>query len=160
MTEIDRTRYKDFDALVARHQGLIRSLCWRAADGDGALCADLMQEVVCQLWRSRYRLRAGASEGEVREWVRLHCRSVVSHQRRRNVLPLAPLDEAAEVAAQVDHREQLEELTAGLTDQEYQLLKLLIDGYQQVEIAAMWDMHPDSVGRLKRQMIEKMKKNI
>ncbi len=161
MTDSNGTRYTDFDALVERHRGLIRSLCWRGADGDGALCADLMQEVLVQLWRQRHRLRAGASRGEEREWVRWHCRSVVSHHRRQPLVPLVSLDEAALVAAEaVDHRAELEALAAGLSEQEHRLLQLLMEGYSQVEIAALWQMHPDSVGRLKRQMIEKMKKNI
>ena len=71
MTEGDKTRYTEFDALVERHRGLIRSLCWRSAAGDAALCADLMQETIGRLWHVRCSLRQGASEGEVREWVRL-----------------------------------------------------------------------------------------
>ena len=161
MTDSNKTRYTEFDALVERHQGLIRSLCWRDAGGDAGMCADLMQEVLMQLWRQRHRLRAGVSRGEEREWVRLQTRNVLQHHRRHPLPPLVSLDEAAQVAVDaVDHRAELEALAAGLSEQEHRLLQLLTEGYSQVEIAALWQMHPDSVGRLKRQMIEKMKKNI
>lgn len=161
MTDINGTRYTHFDAIVERHRRLIRSLCWRGAGGDEELCADLMQDTFLQLWRARHSLRDGATEGEIREWVRLHCRRVISHHLRRSDVTTVTLDQDAQIAAEaVDHRAELEALAIGLTEQEHKLLRLFMEGYQQVEIAALWGMHPDSVGRLKRQMIEKMKKNI
>ena len=119
MTDSNKTRYTEFDALVERHQGLIRSLCWRDAGGDAGVCADLMQEVLMQLWRQRHRLRAGVSRGEEREWVRLQTRNVLQHHRRHPLPPVVSLDEAAQVAVDaVDHRAELEALAAGLSEQE------------------------------------------
>lgn len=161
MVDKKHTRYSEFDALVERHRGLLRSLCWRAAQGDGTLCADLMQETIVQLWHQRQRLRASASEGETREWVKLQCRSVLSHYQRHNKPTVVPLAKAASIPVDaVDHREQLDDLATTLDEQEHRLLQLLMEGYTQVEIAAMWGIHEDSVGRMKRKMIEKMKKNI
>lgn len=34
MTDIDRTRYADSDALVEPHRGLIRRIGWKGAGGD------------------------------------------------------------------------------------------------------------------------------
>ena len=153
MTDINGTRYTHFDARVERHRRLIRSLCWRGAGGD--------QDTFLQLWRARHSLRDGATEGEIREWVRLHCRRVISHHLRRSDVTTVTLDQDAQIAAEaVDHRAELEALAIGLTEQEHKLLRLFMEGYQQVEIAALWGMHPDSVGRLKRHMREKRKKNI
>ena len=76
-------------------------------------------------------------------------------------MPTVPLDEAAGVAVEaVDHRDELEALAVDLTEQEHRLLQLLMEGYRQTEIAVLWGMHPDSVSRMRRRMIEKMRKNI
>ena len=39
-----------YTALVKRNASLIRWLCLRQADGDQALCDDLVQEVLLALW--------------------------------------------------------------------------------------------------------------
>ena len=159
MDDSDRTRYSDFDALIARHQGLIRSLCWWYGGGDAVRVADLMQDVLLHLWHYRHTLREGSTPREERAWVRVRCRSVVEHQRRRPQVKTVPLEAAQQVAAD-DHRDRdfIESLATDLTAEEHRLLELVLDGYTDGEIGEALQVGTVKVRRLRATMIEKMKK--
>jgi len=162
MTLRDTNRYDDFDALVARHQKLIRGLCWWKAGGKAWLMSELIQEVTTQLWHYRNKLRPDATPGEEREWVRFHCRSVFAHLERKQdrEVETVPLKEAAHVAAdEGSHAELLDRLAANLTHQEHRVLELLLDDYTDGEIAFLLHIGENEAKRLHAQVIEKMKRN-
>ena len=162
ITRKDKSRYDDFDALVARHRKLIRGLCWWIAGGQAWLMSELIQEVTTQLWHYRYKLRPNATPGEEREWVRFHCRSVFAHLGRKQdrEVETVPLEEAAFVATDGgSHTELIDRLAANLTLQEHHVLELILDDYTDGEIALLLHIGEDETGRLHSQVIEKMKRN-
>lgn len=160
MAEENPNRYADFDALLRRHKGLIRALCWWYASGNDEQCRDLVQEVCLALWTYRETLREGATGKQERAWVRLHCRSVFSHQRRRKRVTTVPLTEELETAAPDNElRERLEEATEGLNERERMALQMMMDGYSHADIGRLLGIKARSVGMLRHRIIEKIRKN-
>lgn len=162
MTQKDRNRYDDFDAMVARHRKLIRGLCWWKAGGQAWLMSELIQEVTTQLWHYRHKLRPDATPGEERAWVRLHCRSVFAHSMRKGEreVEVVPLEEAALVAAdEGSHAEIIDRLAANLTHQEHRVLELILDDYTDGEIASLLHIGEEEAKRLHNSVIKKMKQN-
>ena len=154
----DTSRYVDFDALAARHRGLIRSLCWWQAGGDADRVADLMQEVLAQLWHARHTLRPGATPAQERAWVRVRCRSVFEHLRRRPRVETVPLEAAQQVAEEArGPAELIDHLADGLSATEHRVLELVLDGYTDGEIAAILAIGSAEARRLHAGMIEKMR---
>ena len=159
MSEHDNTRYIDFDRLMARHRGLIKRLCWWYAGGKADAVADLIQEVLLSLWHYRHTLRPDATAAQERAWVRLHCRSVFEHQRRRPEVETVPMEEAQhEAAADTSVRDAIDRLSVDLDEREHRVLELLLDGYTDGEIAAITGMEEREAKRLHAMVIEKMKK--
>ncbi len=158
-TTDNRDRYSDFDALVQRHRRMIRAICLWNATGGAVQCDDLVQEVLASLWHYRHRLRSDASPGEERAWVRLHCRSVISHFRRRKQVETIPLDEEMPLAAAEsdDRRATIDELATGLTDHERQVLQLTLDGWSTDEIADELDVKNRTVVQIRWRIVQKMK---
>ena len=160
MGDKDTARYSGFDALMERHQELVRTLCWWHAGGDTERTADLVQEVMMSLWHYRHTLRSGASAGEERQWVRWHCRSVFSHLRRKGDVETVPLEEAPEVADDDrSGRDLIDRLADGLNDRERQMLELVLDGYTDGEAATALGVTEAEARRLHATVIEKMKRN-
>ena len=158
MSEHDNTRYNDFDRLMARHQGLIKRLCWWHAGGKADAVADLMQEVMLHLWRYRHTLRSDAGELQEKAWVWIRCRSVFEHLRRRPRVETVPMEEALHVAAEdTAARDAIDRLTDGLNAQEHHVLELVLDGYTDSEIGEVLHVTPAEARRLHAGMIEKMK---
>ena len=150
-------RYDDFDRMVQRHSGYIRKKCWWYAGGDGALCSELVQEVLEQLWHYRGKLREGASELQERTWVKYHCRSVFSHRRRAKKVPTVDIT-GVEAAEPVDNmRETLLDMADDLNTREREVLQMLLDGYKVAEIAEHFGLKAHSVSQMKLRMIEKMR---
>ncbi|MDO4216671.1 MAG: sigma-70 family RNA polymerase sigma factor [Bacteroidales bacterium] len=151
-------RYSGFEELLKRHQRLIRSLCWWYAGGDTEKTNDLVQDVMLQLWHYRHMLRPNATAAQERQWVRLHCRSVFQHQRRRTTIETVPLEETYEVAADNEnYRELIDRLSVDLNDKEQQLLDLLLEGYTNSEMAQALLMSEKEVIALRKQTIDKLK---
>lgn len=157
-------RYSEFDALVTRHRRMIRAICLWHATGGAVECDDLVQEVLLSLWRSRERLRPGCTAGEERAWVRLHCRSVISHFHRRKTLPTAQFDENHELTnltgETADRQETLEMLTTDLTAHERQVLRMTLEGYKTDEIADTLDIKARSVVQTRWRIVQKMKQKV
>lgn len=158
MAEHDTNRYSDFDMLAARHQGIIKSLCWWYAGGKSEVVADLIQEVLAHLWHYRHTLRPDATAAQERQWVRLHCRSVFEHMRRRPGVETVPLEEAQHVTTgDESHAELIDRLAADLTGRERQVLEWVLDGYTDGEVAAMLHTSTVEARRLHNTVIEKMR---
>ncbi|MCR5588420.1 MAG: sigma-70 family RNA polymerase sigma factor [Bacteroidales bacterium] len=158
MADNNKTRYTDFDALAARHQRLIRSLCWWYAGGKADQVADLIQDVLLSLWHYRHTLRTGATAVQERAWVRLHCRSVFEHQRRRPQVETVPMEEALHVAADdTAARDTIDRLAADLSLLEHRVLELVLDGYTDGEIATAMKVSAAEARRMHAAVIEKMK---
>ena len=158
MDHQDTSRYIDFDQLVKRHQGLVKSLCWWYAGGRADVVSDLMQDVLAHLWRYRHTLREGSTVAQERAWVRLHCRSVFEHQRRRTRVETVPMEEALHVAAEdTTARDAIERLAVGLNEMEHKVLEMMLDEYTDGEIAAILHITAAEARRLHTTVIEKMK---
>lgn len=159
LTTDNRDRYSDFDALVGRHRRMIRAICLWHATGGAVECDDLVQEVLTSLWRYRHTLREGASPGEEKAWVRWHCRSVISHMRRRKQVETTRLDDDQLPATNVedDHRATIAELATDLTAHEQQVLQMILDGYQTEEIAERLGIKTRSVAQTRWRIVQKMK---
>lgn len=111
-----------------------------------------------QLWHYRHLLRPNATAAQERQWVRLHCRSVFQHQRRRTTIETVPLEETYEVAADNEnYRELIDRLSVDLNDKEQQLLDLLLEGYTNSEMAQALLMSEKEVIALRKQTIDKLK---
>ena len=158
-------RYDDFDRLINHHGKLVRWLCWIYSGGNESLTADLMQEVLLDLWQNRGSLRSGVGEAQERAWVRFRCRSTLQHIRRKKKIDTVPMSQRVlemmdigegmgEVEAQ---RDLLRSLAVGLTDHERTVLEMLMDNYSVGEIAERLNIKAKSVSQLKLRIIEKMK---
>lgn len=159
MANNDTSRYINFDALMARHRGLIRNLCWWYAGGNAEHVADLIQDVLLSLWHYRHTLRPGATAAQERQWVRYHCRSVFEHQRRRPEVETVPLEESQhEMAADTTAHDTIDRLSVDLDEREHRVLELLLDGYTDGEIGEVLHLGTAEARRLHATVIEKMKK--
>ena len=158
MAQEDTSRYSDFDALVERHQGLVKSLCWWYAGGRADVVSDLMQEVLAHLWRYRHTLREGSTTAQERAWVWIRCRSVFEHLRRRPRVETVPLEEGLHVAVEdTSARDAIDQLAAGLTPLEHCVLELVLDGLTDGEIGEVLHVPATEARRLHATVIEKMK---
>ncbi len=146
-----------YTALVRRNAGLIRWLCLRQADGDQALCDDLVQEVLLGLWLHLDRYRRSVPE---KVWVGWQTRTILYDYRRHRLPPPQRLayEVADSLAEESLHaREQLDELAAYLTDDERHLVQLHLDGYKTNEIAQQMDLTPNAVYKRMKKVMEKLR---
>lgn len=146
-----------YTALVRRNAGLIRWLCLRQADGDQALCDDLVQEVLLGLWLHLDRYRRSVPE---KVWVAWQTRTILYDYRRHRLPPPQRLayEVADSLAEESLHaREQLDELAAYLTDDERHLVQLHLDGYKTNEIAQQMDLTPNAVYKRMKKVMEKLR---
>ena len=150
--------YAFYSALVRRNAALIKWLCLRQAKGDGALCDDLVQEALLGLWLHLDSYRPSMSE---KAWVGWKVRTILYNYRRRRLPPPGRLafDVADSLAEEAFHtREQLEELTAYLTDAERELVQRHLDGFKAHEIAEQMDLTPNAVYKRLHAIIAKLRK--
>lgn len=151
-----------FVGLIARHRTLVRTLCWRKSQNSVDRCAELVQACYLAIWRNLPKLNAGSSKREELFWVFWRCRSAISHHLGRQRL-WQSLDELPENKTVADEgnalREQVEELAVGLPPREQRCLQLYLDGYSYEEIAQDLGIKVDSVFKMRRRIIEKMKQN-
>jgi RNA polymerase sigma factor (sigma-70 family) len=162
MTEEIAILEERFVELIARHRTLVRTLCWRKSKHSVDRCAELVQVCYLAIWRNLPKLEAGSSKGEEFFWVVWRCRSAISHHLRRQRL-WQSLDELPENRTVADEgnalREQVEELAVGLSPREQRCLQLYLDGYHYDEIAVELGIEINSVYKMRRRIIEKMKQN-
>lgn len=151
---------EQFGLLIERHKGTVRRLCVLYSDGDEQLCRDLMQEAVACMWMN-YRCREGllweAAQGAWVYWQTMHgiSHALRGRRRRHAAVALAENEEAVEP----DYDGNLvDELAAGLAERERQLLELLRQGYRNEEIAKMMDISPSTLKRIRRSMLEHMRR--
>ena len=148
--------------LIERHRSLIRGLCWRRSRGDINRCTELVQGCYLALWRAMPKLHEGIPLRQERSWVAWQCRNALSHllgRKRHWWLPLDTVADTLEADTGLADRERLEELAEGLSPREWRYLQLLLDGYNTDEIADMLQIKPDSVYKMRRRVIDKMKQN-
>lgn len=151
-----------FARLVECHQGLIRRLCWRYSQGDTVRCTELMQDCYIAIWRRLPDLSDDVPPWREYYWVASRCRSRLSRHFRRLRHQWVPLDEVTDDLRDDgghDARDRVEELTDGLSHRERHYLKLLFAGYDTSEIAESLKIKPDSVYKMRRRIIEKMRNN-
>lgn len=155
------TDYSDIDQLLNRHRWLIERLCMQATYGDAEQCADMIQECYMAIWRQHKKLRANATEREVRSWLKWQCRHVISNMLRRHRHRMLPLDDylADTIAAPDDsgNGELIEELAANLNPRYRLILALMLEGYTTAEIAAELHLSPENAKTLRRRLIEHMR---
>ena len=146
-----------YEGLVIRNAGLIRWLCLRQADGDQSLCDDLVQEVLVGLWLHLDSYRRLVPE---KVWIGWQGRTILYDYRRHRLPPPERLayEVADSLAEESLHaREQLEELTAYLTEEERQLVQKHLDGYKTKEIAQQMDLTPNAVYKRMKKVMEKLR---
>lgn len=147
-----------YTALVRRNAPLIRWLCLRQADGDNALCNDLVQEVLLGLWLHLDSYRREVPE---RVWVIWKTRTILYDYRRHRLPPPERLayEVADSLAEEIFHaRESLDELTAYLTDEERALVQRQLDGYNIAEIAGQMGLTTNAVYKRMHHVIKKLRK--
>ena len=147
--------------MVKRNTRIIRAICWSLASKDEERCADLMQEVLLSLWRYRHTLRRDATAKDERNWVRWHCRSVWSHQQRRQQLPTVSLDALGDLPdGEADYHGLVEDLATGLDGRERNLLELFLQGYSIAEAGRLLGLGRKNAYRLYHEMVKKMRDNL
>ncbi len=159
----DENTIRRYQELVREHKGLIRELCWHwaASRADRArLCADLVQDVYHDLWRSLSLLDPDANAEQQRQWVRFRCRGVFSHHDRSAHVVLVPMPEGFDLPNDdKDYRETLELLAQGLTPLEREVYDMMIEGFSRPEIAERLGIKPSSVSSIHSHIVKKMKCN-
>ena len=153
----EQQRYK---LLVRTHLETIRNLCWKAADGDTVLCAELVQAVFIDLWESMSLFDPSYSPRQQHQWVKHRCRGVFSHLFRRSSKPFFPLDDNLLVPSEENNlRETIDELSEGLSPRERAVLDLILQGYKTSEIAHRLGIKARSVSQTRQRIIQRMKNN-
>ena len=151
---------QQYGSLVRAHLDTIRNLCWKAADGDAFLCAELVQAVFIDLWKSMPLFDPSYAPRQQRQWVKCRCRGVFSHFRRLRKRTYLPLDDNIPADDyEADLRETFEELTEGLSPREREVLDLIRKGYKVSEIATRLGIKPRSVSQTQQRIIQRMKSN-
>lgn len=108
-----------FAALLRRHQGPVRALLRRLANGDEALADDLAQEAFIQAYRKLAQFRG---EARFSTWIyRIAYNAFLMHVRARK--PEEPFDDAQELANEADAGELQAE--AGAADLQMDLQRAL-----------------------------------
>lgn len=162
MNDGNPVREKQFSDLIERHHMHIRMRCWFRSDGDPALCAELVQDCYLDLWHHLSDLRPDASPRQERSWVAWRCRNVFSHRLRRRRRWWLPLDKVPDDKVPVADdsgalRRQVEEYASDLGPRELHYLRLYLDGYSNTEIAEKLNISVDSVYKMRRRVIDKMR---
>lgn len=151
----------DVEHLLMRNRWLIEFICKQASYGDPVVCADMIRECYTTIWRHKATLPSGAGLLAERSWVFWQCRSTVSHHRRRNRQWWVPFDERlAETIADTDDsetRELIEDLASDLNERERMLLDLILEGFNNNEIATMTSLAPNIILNLRRSMLRHMR---
>lgn len=154
---------QQYELLVRAHEGTIRKLCFQESDGDPLLCAELIQDVFYDLWKSMPLYDPTYSPQQQDHWIRHRCRGVFSHRRRRNKSikgNLVPLRDDLLVACDENNlRETIEELSEGLSPREKEVLHLMLKGYKTSEIASSLGIKAHSVSQSLRRIVQQMKSN-
>jgi RNA polymerase sigma factor (sigma-70 family) len=154
---------KRFDELIGCHRLLIRKICWKYSDNDAAKCGELVQECYLHLWHCIADMPPDIGGKQGRTWVAWRCRRALSHHFRRRKRWWLPLDKVPEDKEAIDDgnalREQVDELTDGLTLRERHYLQLYLDGYSHEEISEKLSIEIDSVYKMRHRIIEKMNRN-
>lgn len=149
-----------YSALMQRYRKRVWSMCWAYAGGDLECCRDLVQEVTISLWQHYGKLREGASPFEERAWVVWHTRTVLNHlhRRQRHVYePLTP-EKTDTLTCEPDTAGYLvEDLLAGLSPVDRQLVELRLKGYNASEIAAEVGIGRDAVYQRLHRIVEKLR---
>lgn len=156
------TSHQDiFDELINRHRALIRSVCWLHSSFDESLCRELIHDCYVSIWCHLPSLRSDTGVLGQRMWVYWQCRSTISHrfQTKRPEL-LRFTDEMAETVAIPDDTslsEMIDEYAVTLNEREHLVLKLLLEGYNNGEIAQLMGLKSDSVKKIRQRIIRKMR---
>ena len=154
-----------FVGLIERQRMLVRTICWKYSDGDAGKCAVLVQECYVALWRRLPSLKAGGALSRRRErsWVVWVCRSALSHHFKRRKHWWQPFGKVPDNSMVVDDsnsmREHIEDLVATLPPREQRFIQLYLDGYHYDEIAEELGIQINSVYKMRRRIIEQMKRN-
>lgn len=165
MEDNERQQYDRFDSLIARHRGLIDSLCTRHALGDVNRCEELRQECYISIWYYLPTLRNDAKPFHETAWVVWHCRSVFSHLHyQRRTLHFQPIDDNTTdtIGEPDDDRlgDILDTLAILLTPHERRAFYLMAEGYSAEEIALELGIKHRSAVLLRHRIIEKLRQNI
>ena len=149
---------KTYKQLVNSNINLIRERCWYYSGTDKRLFAELLHEVMCDLWASIDLYDPTYAPAQQRRWVRERCRGVYTRHRRLFYPSLLPRDEEwPEDISDQELRESVDELAEDLDAGERRLLELLLQGYNHGESARKLALSPAAVTKRYRRMIEKMK---
>lgn len=147
-----------YEQLVLSHLGVIRERCWYYSGADRRVFEELLNEVLADLWEAVDRYDPAFAPRQQRKWVRERCRGVYKRHRRLFGTSLLPVD--FDPAADLEPallRETVDDLAAGLDDDERRLLDLLLQGYSHGECAQRMGMSQATLSRRYHRMIEKMK---
>ena len=160
MADDRKTKYELFEALINRYRGLIRRLCWRHSSGDEKLCEELIQDCYIAIWYHLASLRSGVHALQQAAWVAWQCRSTFSHRKRGEMEWLAISEELTENLSaanpEAEFRETIEDLAAGLSDREQHMLRLILEGYAQREIAVRMETTGEGINKMRQRIIQKM----
>lgn len=152
-------RKQSYTDLLRRHRPLVWTLCWSRARGDYERCRDLVQEVSLSLWEHYGRLRPNATLLQERAWVFWHTRSVLDHLHRRPSPTLVPLP--AEIPdRRDDEADRLESLLDVLDDDDRQLVKMRLAGYDANEIAHIFGIKRNAVYQRLHRIVERLRKEM
>lgn len=113
------------------------------------------------LWEYYGRLRVGATVGEERIWVLWYTRRTLHNLHRRPQPEFEPVtDEMADRVSEESHREGelVEAMLESLSEEERELIRLRLDGYDAEEIGRMKALTADAVYQKIHRAIKKLKK--
>lgn len=145
-----------FLLFLEQHREVINRICRSFARGNADDEADLRQEVVIRLWINWATFR---HESKPITWMwRVAYTAAIDwwrRERRHSLQQTLPDFDTTETA---DIRAQLEELLSTLTPNEYNLMRLYLDGWSQAEIAQMLNTTETGVASRIYRIKNKLKK--
>jgi len=155
------TKYRMFEELVDRHRWLIRRLCWRQSGYRRKVCDELVQDCYITIWVRLPMLQPGCDAQQEAAWIKWQCRHALSLHGRKRPANWIPIDEKmAETLAAPDGnalQEQIGELSPDLSAIEKKIVEMLLEGYENKDMAETLNISLAKLKRMRRITIEKMK---
>ena len=147
-----------FETFLERHRLFIWKLCNRYADGNPDEGLEYVQDITFLLWLRFGKLRSGSHPHQEQKWISFIARDYFRAQSRRNKGTMESFDEGKHIAIEPESPSDiLAQYMECLTNQEYEIIDLYVQGFKVKEMAQILDISLSTVQRRLRHAIVRMR---